>query len=800
MNKQESIDFLRKIFQPKDVFEIRVLGASTSNFLRPHVESGYFDYEHIEAAVNAISSLRFYKGVYVTVNPVNRDLHARAYNRIRPVTNEPTTSDSDVEIQRWLLIDCDPIRVSGVSSSEMEHENAISLACDIRDRLMSLGWSEPIMLDSGNGAQLMWNINLPASENELVKQAIHGIANASNDNVSVDLSVYNPARIWRLPGTMNCKGDNIPDRPHREAKVLAFPERTEPVPKTLLEMAASWANVPSMKLIPTRESETGNFDIDSWINQYCPTVGKPQVWKNGRKWVFPVCPFNSNHTNHSAVLLEQPNGAIAFRCHHNSCSGNSWHKLREMLEPGCYDKKEENLPTVDCSTLLKNMNSKPQAETTKKDSFDEELAKIKKVTSIELPAFPKELLEINGFIKDFMNFCLATAPSPQPELALAAGIVLQGHLAARKVDFMAGVRTNPYVVMLAPSGSGKNHPRRLVRKVVDRVGLSEEVFDECSSGQGLEDKLIARPALLWQADEIYEMLQGIVKDTSGNKEKMLKMLMTLHTTAADSYTTRVKAGVPGTVISCPNLSLLGACTPEGFFNSINDRVIGHGLYGRMTLIPAFDIPKLCMPKSINIIPASLHNHAYNWANFVPPGSGNMNPKAMDVKATEEASEYLSNIQQDAYQWKVQLSKEKEPDWKVSLASRAFESICRYALIYACSETSDPAQTIVTKGAVEWAKKLVFWDIENKFAMVAKYHYESEFERISERVIEILRRWHEKQGYDVPMPAWVMNRKTKSISQKDFDEVIQRLKGQERIIVTHEQTGGRPKLVYMLATT
>jgi hypothetical protein len=36
--------------------------------------------------------------------------------------------------------------------------------------------------------------------------------------------------------------------------------------------------------------------------------------------------------------------------------------------------------------------------------------------------------------------------------------------------------------------------------------------------------------------------------------------------------------------------------------------------------------------------------------------------------------------------------------------------------------------------------------------------------------------------------------------QDFDEVIQRLKGQERIIVTHEQTGGRPKLVYMLATT
>ena len=81
MNKQESIEFLSKIFQPNDVFEIRVLDALTRDFMRPHIVSGYFDYDHITTAVDAIGELRGYKGVYVTVNPVNPNTICRCDTR-----------------------------------------------------------------------------------------------------------------------------------------------------------------------------------------------------------------------------------------------------------------------------------------------------------------------------------------------------------------------------------------------------------------------------------------------------------------------------------------------------------------------------------------------------------------------------------------------------------------------------------------------------------------------------------------------------------------------------------------------
>lgn len=184
-DKEMIITALKLWFQKGDVFEIRVLDAVSSNWMRPHMESGYFDYDHIADAAEAISQLRSYRGAYATVNPVNPDLLARACNRIRGITREPTTADSDILCRRWLLIDCDPKRVSGVSSSDAEHEAAISTACKIRDGLSASGWSDPIIQDSGNGAQLMYRIDLPTADNDLVQRCIAGIATASDEYVDV---------------------------------------------------------------------------------------------------------------------------------------------------------------------------------------------------------------------------------------------------------------------------------------------------------------------------------------------------------------------------------------------------------------------------------------------------------------------------------------------------------------------------------------------------------------------------------------------------------------------------------------
>ena len=338
----ETVRFLRTIFAAGDVFEIRALNAVTADYQREHAESGYFDFDHIPLAAEAIARLRSYSGAYVTLNPVNPALLGRANNRIAPARRDNSTADGDVLARRWLPIDCDPVRPAGIASTDTEHEAALALAREIRDGLSSIGWPEPVMLDSGNGAQMLYRIELPADDEGLVRRCIEEIAKASTDQVKVDMAVFNAARIWRIAGTMNRKGDPLPDRPHRQARIISIPKTIKAVRGTLLEAVCKNTAGPA-----ATETDCGRtdrpydqehaFDADRWISEHCPEIGEPKPWNGGRKWVFKVCPFNPAHDNGSAVLIQEASGAMAFKCHHNGCAGNDWRRLRKMLEPGCYD-------------------------------------------------------------------------------------------------------------------------------------------------------------------------------------------------------------------------------------------------------------------------------------------------------------------------------------------------------------------------------------------------------------------------------------------------------------------------------
>lgn len=801
IDKEEIIRALTLWFQPGDVFEIRALKAITPARQFEHTESGYFDYDHIRDAADAIGQIRFSAGVYVTVNPVKRDLLARAVNRIRYQKDAPTTADSNILRRKWLLIDCDPVRESGIASSEEEHLAAIEKAKEIRNILTAEGWPLPILIDSGNGAHLIYRIDLPTDDAGLVQKVLDTLGKASSKLVEIDASVFNPARIVRIPGTMNCKGDDADGsacgRPHRMAKLLEVPSGISTVTEEQLH-----ALVNAASQMPAQEeadsdcatyendvyTEYPGFDIERWIAEFAPDAGEPVPYKDGRKWVFKVCPFNPEHSNRSAVITEAENGAIGFRCLHNGCSGNDWRKLRVLREPGCYDQREADQPGVDLGGILSQ-----ESHDKKQDVTVEQLSDV----AVNLVPLPKTLYHVPGFIHDVMKFCLDTAPSPQPELAFAAAIALQGHLAGRKVECLSGIRTNTYIVMLAPSGNGKNHPRRVVRRILAKIGLGNEIFEDSSSGQGVEDLLTITPAVLWLSDEIYEMLQAIINDKTGTKEKIMKILLTLHTSAGDDYTTRVKAGTRGTIINCPHLTLLGACTSEGFFNSINENIIGHGMFARMNLFQSDEMPEPKIPGNLNKIPPSVEHHALQWKNFTPTGSGNIDIVAKEVVGDGKVMSLLREYQLEAFREKKKLMENGEPDWKLSLWSRAFESIVRFALIYACSEAKIPDATSLSVDGLRWAHELVLWDIKNKLAMVQKFYYKTDFERISEQIVHILQRWHTQKGWDKPMPGWIFNRKTKELPPKVKDAAIQSLQAQERINVSVVQTAGRDSKTYSL---
>ena len=314
------------------VTELRALAVSTPSYRRPHIVSGYFD-DFAKLSIEAAKLSPVAQGVYIIPNPVNPTLLARSVNRVRNIDDrESTTSDNDVTARHWLLIDADPVRPTGISSSNPEHEAALAKANEIRDTLRAEGWPEPILADSGNGAHLMYRIDLPVQDGELVKRALSALAFRFDDvTVTIDQKVFNPARIWKLYGTLARKGDNTPERPHRPSRLLETPALTV-VPHELLEMLV--ASAPSPESARRRAVGSESFDLNGWIVKHALDVAGPFSWQSGSRWIFRQCPWNADHHNRSAWLVQFATGAVAAGCQHNSCAGNDWHALRDLMEPG----------------------------------------------------------------------------------------------------------------------------------------------------------------------------------------------------------------------------------------------------------------------------------------------------------------------------------------------------------------------------------------------------------------------------------------------------------------------------------
>jgi hypothetical protein len=155
----------------------------------------------------------------------------------------------------------------------------------------------------------------------------------SDDVVSVDLTTFNAARIWKVYGTLACKGDTLPDRPHRLARLFDVPSVVDVV--TLAQLKALAALVPEPPKAPSRSGspQYGAFNLPQWIAAHgLPVVSQGTWGSGGTRWILNPCPWNDMHTNKAAFIVQLPNGAIAAGCHHHGCVGNDWHALRGLYE------------------------------------------------------------------------------------------------------------------------------------------------------------------------------------------------------------------------------------------------------------------------------------------------------------------------------------------------------------------------------------------------------------------------------------------------------------------------------------
>lgn len=204
--------------------------------------SGFFDSQNLDKmAAEAAGLTAQAEGVYFTLNPLDPALLARRYNRVDS-GQDGCGCDKDVLRRRWLLVDADPVRLSGVSSTDEERAKTKEVVFGLRAHLTAAGWPAPVVADSGNGYHLLYRVDLPSEDKGLVKRVLAALASRFDTaEVKVDQKVFNPARIVKLYGTLARKGDSTPERPHRWSAVLEVPEPVKVVQTSLLEALAAEA-------------------------------------------------------------------------------------------------------------------------------------------------------------------------------------------------------------------------------------------------------------------------------------------------------------------------------------------------------------------------------------------------------------------------------------------------------------------------------------------------------------------------------------------------------------------------------
>ena len=334
LDREQSIRATFDIFPPADgVIEVRTTGGK--------VFSGY--YKDREKLVRDLK-LHDNETWYFVMNEIDEACYSREQHEQLLVVDKKmkTTSDKEIRMLRWLLVDADPERATGVSATEEEKARAYEVVKRVGLWLRGKGFCDPVFCDSGNGYHLLYRIIANPSESETVKKFLAVLdAFFSDDYVKIDTSVFNPARITKVYGTIATKGANTKERPHRASAILSIPDPIEPTRFACVRDVAALMPEPEKPTYRNNYAAPDSFDIDSFINQTGIEVQKDFMDNGTRKIILKECPFDSNHKAPDAAIFVLPSGALGFRCLHNSCRDRRWQDVRKLFDPTCYDRQPD---------------------------------------------------------------------------------------------------------------------------------------------------------------------------------------------------------------------------------------------------------------------------------------------------------------------------------------------------------------------------------------------------------------------------------------------------------------------------
>jgi hypothetical protein len=359
--------------------------------------------------------------------------------------------------------------------------------------------------------------------------------------------------------------------------------------------------------------------------------------------------------------------------------------------------------------------------------------------------FPSELLDAPGLPGKIESFINRTSLMPQPVLALGAALSLAGNLMGRKVRSETNLRTNFYIIGLAPSGSGKDHARTIVKRMLHDSGLghTELGVPASSAGlvSGLRDRGEGRGLILW--DEFGRILKQISGWKAGSHERdTVTALIELFSSAQSVYMGKSYANHDGRnpmkPIDQPCLSIYATSVPSHFYEALSGSEAIDGFLSRWLIFESKDytMEEEDHEQTFAEVPQSLVDICKFWKEQSfnsEPNQGNLADAVRVVprliKASGAANACLKSFATDMR--KTAIMGELRGDNTGSIWSRAGEHARRLALV---AHEGDQIELKVA----EWAVAMAKFCCTYMASAISDYVSSTELESQTKRILRCIR--------------------------------------------------------------
>lgn len=376
--------------------EIRIIGTYKTY-------SGY--YANIDNLIRDVSAHENEGAVYFLVNGMKDSCYDKSQCETMLSGKVKATNDNDIIGYDYVFIDIDCEKDNAdINSTDEEVEYAHKKALDVFNFLKSRGFYEPIIDFSANGYHelIPCRISNTPENRKLVERFTKALGVLFSDNrVHIDSAVANIGRLCKLPGTFSFKGSSMSvDRPQRMCKILRFPQEQKVNDiEYFRSVADEFFPEEEVAIVQNNYSPT-HFSLDDFIQRHGIQVTEIVNTSEGRRYILDHCVFNPAHTGKDAMLFQYNSGAIAYKCFHSHCADKKWKDVRELFEPGCYDKQYS--PTEKTYTFRKDqLKPTPEIETDKKGKKWKKMSEVPRVELNPADYIPTGIPQIDELIIGF---------------------------------------------------------------------------------------------------------------------------------------------------------------------------------------------------------------------------------------------------------------------------------------------------------------------------------------------------------------------------------------------------------------